>query len=195
MFSSPGSGREPAPSRLTKSVISNSLFRQRVRVDLNHGPSDWKSGDSVLQFSVVQGQMAVSPQCGRIWLLADISRPLRRLPQVCCTCVALAAYPEAPGTCRNSTAATDGDIEAEIEARHCLHAGSRELSPYALQALVNHKQPPRRGDVTGGYITLSTERLRGPARQVEDTLLKLAGAATGAKIVGFPARRGAKAAR
>ena len=44
-------------------------------------------------------------------------------------------------------------------------------------AQLNHKQP--NSDVTGGYLRLTPERLREPAQQVEDRLLKLARAKRG----------------
>jgi hypothetical protein len=42
----------------------------------------------------------------------------------------------------------------------------------ALKALVNHALG---GDVTAGYVTMTTERLRGPARRVADRMKKLCG--------------------
>jgi integrase len=48
-------------------------------------------------------------------------------------------------------------------------AESLDISQYALQALVNHRQP--RGDVTAGYIRHDVERLRAPMQQVSDALL------------------------
>jgi hypothetical protein len=53
------------------------------------------------------------------------------------------------------------------------------LPPYALKSLVNHKQPT--SDVTGGYLTLTPERLREPAQQVEERLPRLAKARCGGK--------------
>jgi integrase len=63
-------------------------------------------------------------------------------------------------------------------------AESLDLTTYALKALVNHKQP--QDDVTGGYLHLTPERLRKPAQQVEDKLLRLAGVKPGAEVVAFP---------
>ena len=42
---------------------------------------------------------------------------------------------------------------------------------YAHKTLVNRKQP--NSAVTGGYLRLTPERLREPAQQVEDELLRL----------------------
>lgn len=52
-----------------------------------------------------------------------------------------------------------------------LHAG---ISQLALKALVNHALG---GDVTAGYVMLTTEHLRQPAQAVCDEMLKLCGAA------------------
>ena len=48
----------------------------------------------------------------------------------------------------------------------------RGLPPLALKALVNHALG---GDVTAGYVTMTTERLRGPARRVADRMKELCG--------------------
>ncbi len=62
-------------------------------------------------------------------------------------------------------------------------AESLDISPYAIKALVNHRQPG--GDVTAGYIAHDVDRLRGPMQQISDRLLKIIGG--GADIV--PLRR------
>jgi integrase len=49
-------------------------------------------------------------------------------------------------------------------------AESCDISPIALKALVNHALG---GDVTSGYVLMSTERLREPAQKVADRLKKL----------------------
>ncbi|MBT6596952.1 MAG: integrase family protein [Nitrospina sp.] len=63
--------------------------------------------------------------------------------------------------------------------KFCLHdlrrgfitiAESLDISSYAVKALVNHSL---NGDVTGGYIVISPERLRGPMQRIETHLLKL----------------------
>jgi hypothetical protein len=59
-----------------------------------------------------------------------------------------------------------------------------DLVTYALKALVNPKQP--QDDVTGGYLHLTPERLRKPAQQVQDKLLRMAGDKPGAEVVAFP---------
>ena len=49
-----------------------------------------------------------------------------------------------------------------------------DISPLAMKALVNHSIG---GDVTSGYVIMTTERLRAPAQRVADEILKLCGAA------------------
>jgi len=49
-----------------------------------------------------------------------------------------------------------------------------DISPLALKALVNHAVG---GDVTAGYVVMSTERLRGDAQKVADRLKTLCGIA------------------
>jgi integrase len=49
-------------------------------------------------------------------------------------------------------------------------AESTEMSPLALKALVNHAIG---GDVTAGYVQMTTERLRGPVQAVCDKLIEL----------------------
>jgi hypothetical protein len=44
------------------------------------------------------------------------------------------------------------------------------MSSYTIKALLNHKQ--QAGDVTGGYIILSVDRLRGPMKKVTDAILE-----------------------
>jgi integrase len=51
-------------------------------------------------------------------------------------------------------------------------AESADISPIALKALVNHALG---GDVTSGYVIMSTERLREPAQKVCDKLKALCG--------------------
>jgi integrase len=53
-------------------------------------------------------------------------------------------------------------------------AESCDISPIALRALVNHSLGR---DVTSGYIQISVERLRDPARRVSDRLKQLCGVA------------------
>jgi len=50
-------------------------------------------------------------------------------------------------------------------------AEALDISVYACKALVNHSQPGQ--DVTGGYIRLTTERLRGPMQKITDHLLRV----------------------
>lgn len=55
-------------------------------------------------------------------------------------------------------------------------AESCDLSPYALKALINHRLPQEsQNDVTGGYVIMSTERLRHAAQTVADRLKELCG--------------------
>jgi integrase len=52
-------------------------------------------------------------------------------------------------------------------------AESLDIPHYALKALLNHSMG---NDVTGGYIVMSTERLREPMQRVVDRILELANA-------------------
>ena len=47
-------------------------------------------------------------------------------------------------------------------------AESLDLSGYTVKALLNHKQADN--DVTGGYIILNVDRLRGPMQKITDAL-------------------------
>jgi integrase len=62
-------------------------------------------------------------------------------------------------------------------------AESTDVSPMALKRLVAHTS----GDVTSGYVIMSTERLRGAAHKVADKLKELCGIATAEGAV--PMRR------
>ena len=53
-------------------------------------------------------------------------------------------------------------------------AESTNMSAYALKALVNHVIDDN-GDVTAGYIQMTTERLREPAQRVCDQLMEWCG--------------------
>jgi len=50
-------------------------------------------------------------------------------------------------------------------------AESLDVPYYALKRLLNHRA---NGDVTGGYIVVNAERLRGPVEQVAARILELA---------------------
>ena len=50
-------------------------------------------------------------------------------------------------------------------------AESLDISAYALQALLNHRQP--RGSVTAGYVNIDVERLRAPMQAITDRLLAI----------------------
>ena len=50
-------------------------------------------------------------------------------------------------------------------------AESLDVPYYALKRLLNHRA---NGDVTGGYIVVNAERLRGPVEQVAERILELA---------------------
>lgn len=51
-------------------------------------------------------------------------------------------------------------------------AESLDVPYYALKRLLNHRTS---GDVTGGYIVMNAERLRGPVEQVSEKILELVG--------------------
>ncbi len=57
---------------------------------------------------------------------------------------------------------------------------SLDIPAYALKRLMNHKI---QGDVTGGYLVITTERLRAPMEKIEDYVLKAAGVRPSADIV------------
>ena len=78
-------------------------------------------------------------------------------------------------------------ITYDLPRTYLTTAESLDLNAYTLKALANHRQP--RDDVTGGYLKLTAERLRAPAQQVEDKLLKLAGVKQGAEVLKFPRAR------
>jgi integrase len=59
-------------------------------------------------------------------------------------------------------------------------AESLDIPSYALKALLNHKGG---SDVTGGYLIITTERLRSPMERIEDFVLKAAKVKPSADIV------------
>ena len=59
-------------------------------------------------------------------------------------------------------------------------AESLDIPTYALRALLNHKGG---SDVTGGYLIITTERLRSPMEKIEDFVLKAAGIRASADVV------------
>ena len=59
-------------------------------------------------------------------------------------------------------------------------AESLDIPAYALKALLNHKGG---SDVTGGYLVITTERLRAPMEKIEDFVLKAAGVRESAQVV------------
>jgi integrase len=50
-------------------------------------------------------------------------------------------------------------------------AESLDVSSFAIKSLVNHSQPKE--DVTGGYVSITVERLRDPMQKITDKLLVL----------------------
>ena len=72
------------------------------------------------------------------------------------------------------------DLVAVTGIKFCLHdlrrtyitvAESCDIPHYALKAMLNHSIG---NDVTGGYVCMSTERLREPVQRVTDRILELA---------------------
>ena len=59
-------------------------------------------------------------------------------------------------------------------------AESLDIPSYALKRLMNHKA---QGDVTGGYLVITTERLRAPMEKIEDFVLKAAKVRESAEVV------------
>lgn len=62
-------------------------------------------------------------------------------------------------------------------------AESVNIPPYSLKMLLNHSF--QNSDVTGGYLIISTERLREPMQKITDTILTHAGYKEGAEIINF----------
>ena len=62
-------------------------------------------------------------------------------------------------------------------------AESLDIPSYALKALLNHKGG---SDVTGGYLIITTERLRSPMERIEDFVVKAAKVRGSAEIVVLP---------
>lgn len=50
-------------------------------------------------------------------------------------------------------------------------AESLDIPTYALKRLLNHRTD---GDVTGGYIVMGVDRLRGPVERIAEKILELA---------------------
>lgn len=65
-------------------------------------------------------------------------------------------------------------------------AESLDIPAYALKALLNHTTGQ---DVTGGYLVISTERLREPMQRISDFILKTAGVIPTAEVVQLDAIR------
>jgi integrase len=66
-------------------------------------------------------------------------------------------------------------------------AESLDIPAYALKRLMNHKT---QGDVTGGYLVITTERLRNPMERIEDFVLKAAKVRESADAVTLPREYG-----
>ncbi len=66
-------------------------------------------------------------------------------------------------------------------------AESLDIPAYALKRLMNHKT---QGDVTGGYLVITTERLRNPMEKIEDFVLRAAKVRESAEIVALPKEYG-----
>jgi integrase len=66
-------------------------------------------------------------------------------------------------------------------------AESLDIPAYAIKALLNHKTG---GDVTGGYIVVTPERLREPMQKITNFVLKAAGIMETAEIVPLKQARG-----
>ena len=70
-------------------------------------------------------------------------------------------------------------VEAKAGVKFTLHdlrrtfitiAESLDIPHYALRSLLNHRTD---GDVTGGYIVINAERLRGPVERIAERILEL----------------------
>lgn len=67
-------------------------------------------------------------------------------------------------------------------------AESLDVPGYALKRLLNHKTGA--ADVTGGYLQVTTDRLRAPMQKIEDYILRAAGAKDTAQVIALPERVG-----
>ncbi|OFC61028.1 integrase [Acidithiobacillus caldus] len=67
-------------------------------------------------------------------------------------------------------------------------AESLDVPAYALRKLLNHKTGS--ADVTGGYLQVTTERLRAPMQRIEDYILRAVGAKEAAQVIAMPERVG-----
>ena len=65
-------------------------------------------------------------------------------------------------------------------ARAATAPGPCRSPAYALKALLNHNGG---ADVTGGYLVITTERLRPPMEKIEDFVLKAAKVRWSAEVV------------
>jgi integrase len=79
-------------------------------------------------------------------------------------------------------------VEIASGVRFCIHdmrrtfataAASLDVPAYAVKALLNHKST---GDVTAGYIQVTTERLRVPMQRITDYFLSAGGLRPSASI-------------
>lgn len=89
---------------------------------------------------------------------------------------------------------TQATVTQQSGVAFCVHdlrrsfatiAESLDVPAYALKRLLNHADA---GDVTGGYLVIDTERLRGPMQKICDFVLRTAGLRPSAEVI--PLRRG-----
>ena len=66
-------------------------------------------------------------------------------------------------------------------------ADALDVPAYAVKALLNHKTT---GDVTAGYVQVTTERLRAPMQKIADYFLAAGGVRSSADVVPFPSNAG-----
>lgn len=66
-------------------------------------------------------------------------------------------------------------------------ADALDVPAYAVKALLNHKTT---GDVTAGYVQVTTERLRAPMQKIADYFLAAGGVRSSAEVLPFPSNAG-----
>jgi hypothetical protein len=136
--------------RLLCPSLTNRLRRISLRLDLLHhdGASEYTDLEAV-RAEVREARLIFAQMH---WPVIDVTR--RSIEETAASVMKLSP------TVRRS-------IGPEPDATCC-----RGLPPLALKALVNHALG---GDVTAGYVTMTTERLRGPARRLADRMKELCG--------------------
>ena len=87
-------------------------------------------------------------------------------------------------------------VQTNSSVQFCVHdlrrtfataADALDIPAYAVKALMNHKTT---GDVTAGYVQVTTERLRAPMQKITDYFLRAGGNRESAEVVPISKRKG-----